>query len=60
MRHRWLQASALIASIAGATPRPDPEGQPAETAKPAGTSPIESADVPEWEPSPARFAVTPL
>ncbi len=60
MRALWLQAGALVAGVALAAPRPDPEGQPAETAKPAGASPIESADVPAWQPSPPRFAVTPL
>ncbi len=60
MRALWLQAGALVAGVALAAPRPDPEGQPAETAKPAGASPVESADVPAWQPSPARFAVTPL
>ena len=64
MRVRWLQASTVVAVlgalVARAAPRPDPEGQPAETAKPAGSSPIESADVPAWQPSPPRFAVTPL
>ena len=63
MRAQWLQgvaAVAAIAALARAAPRPDPEGQPAETAKPAGTSPIESADVPTWRPSPPRFAVTPF
>ncbi|HEU0029265.1 MAG TPA: tetratricopeptide repeat protein [Kofleriaceae bacterium] len=32
----------------------------ATTAAPAGSSPVESSDIPEWKPSPARFAVTPF
>src|SRR5688572_4746745 len=32
----------------------------AEVAKPAGSSAVESSDVPVWKPSPARFAVAPF
>jgi Flp pilus assembly protein TadD len=68
---RWLHATAYGAALVAAAgvaaapagapaPRP-PAGPPAGAApKPAGSSAIESTDVPAWAPPPPRFAVAPL
>ena len=68
MRGRWLQASALLACVASAAPHPEPTEVPLAGSdagsgpppRPAGASPVESSDVPAWQASPPRFAVTPL
>jgi predicted Zn-dependent protease len=57
----WIAASIVAASLAaeplaGGQPEP-PAGPPP---KPAGSSAVESADVPAWTPPPPRFAVTPF
>jgi tetratricopeptide (TPR) repeat protein len=54
---RWLHAFAVLA-IVGRYASAVPAGGP--PIKPAGTSAVESSDVPTWQPSPARFAVAPF
>lgn len=56
---------AMLAMAAGALAQPRiPPGPTAETAvpapQPAGSSPIESSDVPDLRPGPAKFAVAPF
>jgi tetratricopeptide (TPR) repeat protein len=64
---RWLHAMGWVAaSIAAAclvaervsSGQPAPNAPPAP--RPAGSSAVESADVPAWVPPPARFAVAPF
>ncbi|HEY5937820.1 MAG TPA: tetratricopeptide repeat protein, partial [Kofleriaceae bacterium] len=61
---RWLHGFALVASVYGlASGQPGSgsgSGSAAEPPKPAGSSPVESTDVPVWRASPARFAVAPF
>src|SRR5689334_21243370 len=62
---RWLHLAITVAS-AGVAVAQVPPGQGsgsavgAEVAKPAGSSAVESSDIPVWKPSPARFAVAPF
>jgi len=63
---RWLHAFALLAIAYGLavgqprTPAPVGPGSGSAVLKPAGSSAVESSDVPDWQPSPARFAVAPF
>ncbi len=62
---RWLHAFALVAMVgqAVAAPKPAPgsgSGSASTPVKPAGSSAVESSDIPDWRPSPARFAVVPF
>jgi Flp pilus assembly protein TadD len=62
---RWLHLAITIASAGVASAQVVPgtgsgSAVGAETAKPAGSSAVESSDIPVWKPSPARFAVAPF
>ncbi|MBS1119651.1 MAG: Tetratricopeptide 2 repeat protein [Deltaproteobacteria bacterium] len=61
---RWLHAFAVLAIVgrsAAAQPTGAGSGSGSGSAiKPAGSSAVESSDVPPWQPSPARFAVSPF
>src|SRR5262245_12811133 len=64
---RALHAFAIFAMAgcgsADAQPRPKPQNPPQPgtgAIKPAGSSEVESSDVPTFQASPARFAVTPF
>lgn len=52
-------AAAQVGSGAGGAAPAFGSGS-ATTVAPAGSSPVESSDVPPWRPSPARFAVAPF
>lgn len=62
---RWLHV-AIVAGAAGVASAQAPAEAPpgslraGETAKPAGSSDVESSDIPQVTPSPARFVVAPL
>jgi len=58
MVHATLVAAA--AGIAAGQPDPETGGDPADKAVAAGSSSVESSDVPPLATSPARFAVTPF
>ena len=75
MRSRgWAHAAVLVTvwiAVAGAQPETNEIGvrEPAggsagsgsaEPARSAGSSAVESSDIPDWTPSPARFAVSPF
>nr|MDQ3369957.1 tetratricopeptide repeat protein [Myxococcota bacterium] len=52
-------AHAPVRGQVSGPPRPRP-APAAATPTPAGSSAVESSDVPPWQPSPARFAVAPF
>ena len=59
----WVAASFAVASLVAERPvRGQPAPKPPQAAPPrsAGSSAVESTDVPDWAPSPVRFAVTPF
>ena len=67
---RWLHVTIAVAAarVALAQPAPAPTGSAgsgsaasaAVVAKPAGSSAVESSDIPPWKTSPPRFAVAPF
>ncbi|MBA3820983.1 MAG: tetratricopeptide repeat protein, partial [Deltaproteobacteria bacterium] len=63
---RLLLACASVACVGLASgavrgqPTLTPAPSPSPTPTPAGSSAVESSDVPPWQPSPARFAVAPF
>jgi tetratricopeptide (TPR) repeat protein len=67
-QRRWLHAIAVVATVYGVAagqpgrkkPKEPVELKPGTVIKPAGSSAVESNDVPEWQKSPARFAVAPF
>jgi tetratricopeptide (TPR) repeat protein len=56
---RLLHVTAMVAAYGVAAGQPQPKGK-AQDPKPAGSSPTESSDVPDWRAGPAKFAVAPF
>lgn len=53
---RWLHVAIAVAAASATHAQPAPVAAPI----PAGSSPVESSDIPPYKPSPARFAVAPF
>ena len=57
---RWLHVTVVVAAAGIASAQPVPTTGSAAPVRPAGSSAVESSDIPPWKPSPPRFAVAPF